>query len=69
MRNEAVDRLERLRAEYAAGERLLVELEARQASLRQSMLRISGAIQVLEELLTGDPMLNGQREMSGDERA
>jgi prefoldin subunit 5 len=45
------ERLEALRAEFTAGQTMLAELDTRQAELRQTMLRISGAIQVLEELL------------------
>jgi hypothetical protein len=49
-------RLVELRAEFQQGEQMLSDLQARQAQLRETMLRISGAIQVLEELLqTGEP--------------
>jgi septal ring factor EnvC (AmiA/AmiB activator) len=44
-------RLAELQAEYAAGDKLLAELEAKQSKLRETMLRISGAIQILQELL------------------
>lgn len=44
-------RLTELRAEYESGQKALSELEARQANLRTILLRVSGAIQVLEELL------------------
>jgi len=47
-------RLTELRAELDAGRQLQSELDARQAELRQSMLRISGAIQVLGELAAAD---------------
>ncbi len=44
-------RLKQLTAEYEAGQKMLAELESKQASVRETMLRISGAIQVLEEEL------------------
>jgi uncharacterized coiled-coil protein SlyX len=44
-------RLEELQSELAAGEKLLAELHAKQATVQQTMLRIAGAIQVLQELL------------------
>jgi outer membrane protein TolC len=44
-------RLAQLRQEYQLGERQLRELLAQEATLRETMLRISGAIQVIEELL------------------
>ena len=48
-------RLGELRAEYRAGEKMLANLEAEQANLQQTLLRVSGAIQVLEELLDAPP--------------
>jgi hypothetical protein len=53
--NELEKRVEHLEAEYRAGERMLAELDAKRADLRETMLRISGAIQVLRELLAAPP--------------
>lgn len=47
-------RLAALRDEFEKGKTALAELEARQQQLRETLLRISGAIQVLEELRTSD---------------
>ncbi len=44
-------RLQALKTEFETGQKMLADLEAKQASLQQTLLRISGAIQVLEELL------------------
>lgn len=46
-------RLVQLRDELSVGERAVHELSARRDELTTAMLRISGAIQVLEELLAG----------------
>lgn len=51
MREQLEQRLTQLRAEFAAGQQRLTDLERQQASLQQTLLRISGAIQVLEEEL------------------
>jgi uncharacterized coiled-coil protein SlyX len=51
MQEQLQQRLASLREEFAAGQKVLAELENRQAELRQTLLRISGAIQVLEEVL------------------
>lgn len=49
--NETIEaRLAELRGERERGEEMLAELQARQAALRDTLLRIQGAIQVLEEL-------------------
>jgi prefoldin subunit 5 len=57
-------RLTELRAELDAGRQLQSELDARQAELRQSMLRISGAIQVLGELAAADDAREGATDES-----
>lgn len=51
MREQLELRLKQLRSEYEAGQKMLAELEVKQASVRETVLRISGAIQVLEEQL------------------
>jgi hypothetical protein len=51
MRGQLEQRLKQLKAEYEAGQKMLAELEAKQASVRETPLRISGATQVLEEEL------------------
>ncbi len=51
MRDKLVSRLKELQAEYEAGERRMRAVEAETLRLRETMLRISGAIQVLQELL------------------
>jgi hypothetical protein len=47
-------RLEELRAEYEKGKKTLEELESQAASVRATLLRIAGAIQVLQEELEPD---------------
>ena len=51
MKDQLEKRLEELKAEFDQGQKMLSEIESRRENLRQSLLRISGAIQVLEELL------------------
>jgi hypothetical protein len=51
VRERLEERLEALRIERQAGERLLARLAAEQTEVEHTLLRISGAIQVLEELL------------------
>jgi predicted nuclease with TOPRIM domain len=45
------NRLDQLRQEYGDGQKMLAELDHKRANLRDTLLRISGAIQVLEEEL------------------
>lgn len=51
MKEQMEERLRMLHAEFKAGQEILTELETRQADVRNTLVRISGAIQVLEELL------------------
>ncbi|MBA2618795.1 MAG: hypothetical protein H0U91_11615 [Rubrobacter sp.] len=55
-RGQMQARLEALREELETGQAELQKLEEQRATLHATMLRISGAVQVLEELLAaGDP--------------
>ena len=54
MKDKLSQRLEALRAELKTGQEMETELEGRLGQLRATLLRISGAIQVLEELLDRD---------------
>jgi predicted nuclease with TOPRIM domain len=51
MKERLEKRLEELRAEFDKGKATLQDLEAKTASVREMMLRLSGAIQVLQEEL------------------
>ena len=51
MRERLEKRLQELKTEFGKGEQTLQELEEQVAAVRQTLLRISGAIQVLEEEL------------------
>ncbi len=51
MKEQLQQRLESLKAEFESGQKVLAELDAKQANLHETLLRISGAIQVLEEEL------------------
>lgn len=55
------DRREKLRAELEAGRKMLADLETRRSELQSTLLRISGALQVLDELVDGE-------ERGGSER-
>jgi predicted nuclease with TOPRIM domain len=60
-REQVLSRLAALKAEFEAGQTRLREVDAEQAYLRETMLRISGAIQVLEELM-GNTKSGGNSE-------
>lgn len=51
MKQQLEQRLKELRAEFESGQKALADLEVKQMNLRNTLLRISGAIQVLEEEL------------------
>ena len=58
-KEQILTRLAQLKKEFEAGQGRLRELETEQAYVRETMLRISGAIQVLEELL-GETQRGGE---------
>ena len=51
MKKKLEQRLQALKDELASGQTVMAELDKKQTDLQHTMLRISGAIQVLEELL------------------
>ena len=51
MQEQLEKRLAELKTEFESGQTRLRELETEQAYIRETLLRISGAIQVLEEAL------------------
>ena len=55
MRDRLQGRLAKLRDEFARGQEQLTQTEARARELRETLLRIAGAIQVLEEELGAAP--------------
>lgn len=60
MKKQLQQRLQLLKAEFEAGQKMLADLEAEQIKVRETVLRISGAIQVLEEeLKKADSVANG----------
>ncbi|WP_238845822.1 hypothetical protein [Nostoc edaphicum] len=53
-------RLAELKAELVSGQKVMADLEMKQANLRDTLLRISGAIQILEEI-TSSTEQNGNQ--------
>lgn len=54
MKRQLEQRLKELKVEFESGQKMLSDLENKQANLRDTLLRISGAIQVLEEILENE---------------
>jgi prefoldin subunit 5 len=54
MREQAKLRLEELKKEFETGQSQLQELDRQQTRLRETLLRISGAIQILDEMLASE---------------
>ncbi|MGE5658482.1 MAG: hypothetical protein ACM37W_17915 [Actinomycetota bacterium] len=60
MKEQLRRRLETLKSEFEAGQKMLADLEAQQLRVKETVWRISGAIQVLEEeLAKADCEVNG----------
>ena len=65
MREQLKHRVSELKTELEKGKQMLAELECKEAELRQTLLRISGAIQVIEELLAAEtPTPNGTAQVA-----
>jgi hypothetical protein len=60
------ERLKALEEELRKGRQMLAELDQRRADLRDTLLRISGAIQVLQELSSGECQPAHVLAMTGD---
>ena len=56
MREHMKTRLEALKKELETGQAELQKVEMQRTYLHETVLRISGAVQVLEELLTDGPL-------------
>lgn len=54
-----IERLRQLRGEYASGESQLVQLDRHRRDVLEQLLRIEGAIRVLEEQLAAAPEFAG----------
>ncbi|VVB91310.1 Uncharacterised protein [uncultured archaeon] len=67
MKQQLENRLKELRSEFESGQKALADFEIKQTNLRNTLLRISGAIQVLEEELAKEskvePGNSGQSEV------
>ncbi len=59
MQTQLEQRLQELKNEFQAGQKMLADLQAKEANLRDTLLRITGAIQVLEEELGKSAGENG----------
>ncbi len=60
MKQKLEQRLQALKDELASGQTVMAELDKKQTDLQHTMLRISGAIQVLEELLQESAELDAE---------
>ncbi len=68
LREQLEKRLQTLKSEFESGQKILADLEAKQFHLRDTLLRISGAIQVLEELMSSSDTNNGsESQFPGNE--
>lgn len=60
--NNIQARLQELRTEYQSGQDALKALREQQADLEKTMLRIAGAIQVLEEVVAAEKQTPDDQE-------
>jgi hypothetical protein len=62
MKEQVDKRLAQLKNEFERGQKILEDLDARREQAKQSLLRISGAILVLEEILKEEEQSNNLKE-------
>ncbi len=65
MKRQLEQRLKELRDQFESGQNMLLDLENKQVNLRDTLLRISGAIQVLEELIETESNIGEISEYAG----
>lgn len=58
MKDQLEKRINELKVELQEGQKVLEELDMKSATLAQTILRISGAIQVLDEINTQEEITN-----------
>ncbi len=63
MKEQIEQRLKKLKTEFESGQKIIADMEVRQSNLKNTLLCISGAIQVLEELLNQKTV---EEQMSGN---
>ncbi|NEN98162.1 MAG: hypothetical protein F6K50_22390 [Moorea sp. SIO3I7] len=66
MKQQLEKRLQALKYEFESGQKMITDLENQKANLRDTLLRISGAIQVIEELLAETNMAGENQAQSLD---
>ena len=69
MKQQLGQRLQELKTEFASGQKVLAELEEKRSNIQSTLLRIQGAIQVLEEELAkaDKAPANGTANLSADD--
>ncbi len=67
MKQQLEQRLKELRFEFESGQKTLADMELKQSNVRNTLLRIRGAIQVLEEELKkeGQPESDNIGQLEG----
>ncbi len=66
MKTQLEQRLSALRSEFESGQKMLAEYHVKQTDLRETLWRISGAIQVLEELMQDEEPEGAATEVGDD---
>lgn len=63
MKNALEQRLNTLKSEYESGQKMLAELDAKRNQLTTTLVRIEGAMQVLQELLAQEQPADNVTEL------